>query len=171
MKIPFFFLFLFLPYFSSAQMTEREQQVLDEINRVRTNPKAYIPFIDEFLNANDSDASTRATANELKKELKKMKPVGALVFSKALYESCKKHGDYLAKTKKFVHSKGNYAENIQYGHNSVRYAVIDLLIDHGVPSRGHRKNILNPEYKHFAVYEVPGKVGNMEFLFIQQFDF
>jgi hypothetical protein len=77
----------------SAQMTEIEQRVLDEINLVRTNPKAYIVYIDEYLKVMDSDAAEKATANELKRELKKMKPVNALVFSEDLYKSCKAHAD------------------------------------------------------------------------------
>ncbi len=60
---------------------------------------------------------------------------------------------------------------ILYGQSEVRYAVIDLLIDHGIPSRGHRENILNPKYKYFSVYEIPYKVGKMEYFFIQQFDY
>ncbi|MDD3437529.1 MAG: CAP domain-containing protein [Candidatus Gastranaerophilales bacterium] len=171
MKKIFLILLTLFPLIISAQMTEREQQVLDEINLVRTNPKAYIVYIDEYLKVMDSDAAERASANELKRELKKMKPVNALVFSEDLYKSCKAHGDYVIKTKKFVHSKGNYGENIQYGQSEIRYAVIDLLIDHGIPTRGHRENILNPKYKYFAVYEIPQKVGKMQYFFIQQFDY
>lgn len=171
MKKIFLILLILFPLVISAQLTEREQEVLDEINLVRTNPNAYIVYIDEYLKAMDSDAGEKATANELKRELKKMKPVNALVFSEDLYKSCKAHGDYVTKTKKFVHSKGNYGENIQYGQSEVRYAVIDLLIDHGISSRGHRENILNPKYKYFAVYEIPNKVGKMQYFFIQQFDY
>lgn len=165
------FFIAFSPVLLIAQMTEREQQVLDEINLVRTNPKSYIPYIDVYLDSMDSDVSERSAANELKNELNKMVALSPLVFSKDLYKSCKSHGTYVSKTKKFVHSKGNYAENIQYGHSDVRNAIIDLLIDDGVPSRGHRKNILNSRYKHFAVYEIEPEIKGMEHYFIQQFDY
>jgi len=153
-----------------SQMTEREQQVMDEINHCRTNPQEYMTYIDSFLEYNESDAAEKATARELKKILKKMKPLEPLVFSPELYDACKIHGDYIIKVKKLVHSDCVCAENVQYGHSDVRFAVLDLLIDHGVSSRGHRENILNPEYKYFAVYEIPQKVKKMEFVFIQQFD-
>ncbi|MDR0234246.1 MAG: CAP domain-containing protein [Zoogloeaceae bacterium] len=39
------------------------------------------------------------------------------------------------------------AENIDYGHNTGREIVIALLIDDGVPSRGHRTNIMDGAYR------------------------
>jgi hypothetical protein len=37
---------------------------------------------------------------------------------------------------------GSAAENISYGSDTPRDVVISLLVDDGVPSRGHRTNIL-----------------------------
>lgn len=37
-------------------------------------------------------------------------------------------------------------ENISYGHDEGREVVMQLLVDDGVPSRGHRENLLNPEF-------------------------
>lgn len=170
MRMILFFVILYIPTVIFAQMTEREQQVLDEINLVREHPADYIKYIDPFLEYWNSSAEEKATAEELKKELKKLQPLQPLVFSPELYASARKHGEYIAKTGKFVHSDCNCGENIQYGNSEVRNAVIDLLIDNGVPERGHRKNILNSEYKYFAVYEITKTVGDMDYIFIQQFD-
>jgi uncharacterized protein YkwD len=38
------------------------------------------------------------------------------------------------------------AENIAYGDNPARQVVIQLLVDDGVPDRGHRTNILDPRW-------------------------
>lgn len=42
-------------------------------------------------------------------------------------------------------------ENIDYGNSSPRDIVLSLLIDDGVPSRGHRANILKKQYEFIGV--------------------
>lgn len=163
------FAFLISSFFSFAQLKPIEQEVLDEINLVRTNPADYVQYIDEFLDFWDADKDERKTAEELKSVLKKMSPQAPLAYSDDLYNSCKQHANYLRRTKKFEHSKTTNAENIQYGNESARYAVIDLLIDHGVADRGHRKNLLNPIFRYFGVYYVEKVDDDYLHLFVQQF--
>jgi len=38
------------------------------------------------------------------------------------------------------------AENIAFGENPAREVVIQLLVDDGVPDRGHRTNLLDPRW-------------------------
>ena len=47
--------------------------------------------------------------------------------------------------------RGLSGENIGTGHADARTAVIDLFIDDGVSSRGHRDNLLEPKYKLVGV--------------------
>ena len=46
---------------------------------------------------------------------------------------------------------GYVGENVSYGHNNARDILIQLLVDDGVPSRGHRENIMRAEYSAIGV--------------------
>jgi len=162
--------FLFTGVLVYPQMSNIEKEVLDEINLCRTNPKEYVMYIDNFLEFWDSSDDERQTAEELKEILLTMEPLHALEFSPILYESAKKHAYHIKKTGKFEHSNWASGENIQYGNEYARYAVIDLLIDHGVPDRGHRKNILRRSSNSFAVYYIENVDDDIKHLFVQQFE-
>lgn len=157
------------PAVSQVEPTKREKLMLDEINYVRTHPQEYIQYIQSYLDFWDSEPSEISAAKELTKVLKKMKPVDSLVYSEELYLAAVKHGEWMQRTRKFEHSDLPYAENLVSGDDQIRFVVLSLLIDDGIPSRGHRKNILEPSYKEFAGYEILGKVGEDEFVFIQEF--
>lgn len=43
--------------------------------------------------------------------------------------------------------RGIIGENIDYGNNNANDIVLSLLVDDGVSDRGHRENLLNPNYR------------------------
>jgi uncharacterized protein YkwD len=43
------------------------------------------------------------------------------------------------------------AENIAYGKLTAPMMVLGFIIDDGIPDRGHRKNIFNPELRYAGV--------------------
>ena len=100
--------------------------------------------------------------------LKKAKPVGILSPNKALSKAARDHQKDQERTGKTGHTGGDrsdvkerierygtwqftIAENIAYGNSSARQIVIFLLIDDGVRSRGHRKNLLNDNFKTVGI--------------------
>jgi uncharacterized protein YkwD len=51
------------------------------------------------------------------------------------------------------HAQGltGFGEAIAFGPTTARSIVIGLLVDDGVPSRGHRQGLLNPAYRYVGV--------------------
>jgi hypothetical protein len=46
-------------------------------------------------------------------------------------------------------------ENLEFGGDTPRESVINLLIDDGVPSRGHRTNLVNPQFLKVGIATGP----------------
>lgn len=104
-------------------------------------------------------------------ELSKAKGADPLKPEKGLYLAARDHAYDLAKTGNTGHdgSDGSMpadrirrycergkgmsaaAENISYGKTTGRDIVLQFIIDDGVSSRGHRKNIMNDTYTHVGV--------------------
>ena len=61
------------------------------------------------------------------------------------------NGTSFAKRLRKYSSGGAMGENCSYGYDDAVSIVMQLLIDKGVPSLGHRKNILKPAYKYVGV--------------------
>lgn len=61
------------------------------------------------------------------------------------------HSDVSARANRYGKWGGKVGENIQYGHVTAARIVSSLLIDDGVPSRGHRKIILEPLFQYIGV--------------------
>ena len=172
---------------SSAEMNNEEMDMVREINLLRGNPPGYIPYIEAYIKElkdfNDKDAI--ATAKELINELKKTPKLSKLEPSACIYAAAKKHGEDLRSRGKTDHqgadgswpwdritrdcrqmTDGN--ENLVGGPASVRKAVVLLAVDHGIDTRGHRKTLLNPDWRYVACRKV-GTVGNMPNYWIQNF--
>jgi uncharacterized protein YkwD len=154
------------------------QSLLDEINLVRTNPKQYaqiLKSIRQYYNGNlyqEPGEITMVTnegvnaVNEAINELESISSRSALSLSPGLNKAAKAHADDIGpkgltqhnssdgttfgiRIKKYVETDGNIAENISFGSlKTARKIMIQLIVDDGVPSRGHRVNILNANYKY-----------------------
>lgn len=177
-------------------MTIREKQMIDEVNLLRQNPSGYIPFVEEYIKSmedeikNDPSMSAMyseelSTAYELIDVLKVTDPLSTLRPHEGVYDAAKAHGEDLRKNTQFGHvgSDGSYPwdritkfapdlndgnENLVGGPYEIRQAVLLLLVDSGIPDRGHRKTLLNPHWNYIACHEL-GQIGTMPNCWIQNF--
>ncbi len=174
----------------ATSMSSQEMEMVNEINLLRGNPSGYIQYVDAYVNEQrrtDGFPVDQAVVNELKAELRQLGPLSILTPSQCIYQAAKEHGIDQKPTGDVNHQgrdgswpwdrvrkacsnmqDGN--ENLVAGTPSVRTAVILLLIDEGIPTRGHRKTLLKPEWRYVGCYNV-GTVGSFPHYWVQNFGY
>lgn len=160
---------------SRATMSLLEQSVLDEINTLRLNPRAYIPTVEAEFSNNASILAPKegiALILELVQVLETTPAMQALRGAVPLIMAAKDHAEDLHRHGKFGHRGsdssmphervGRYAlhrkvtgENIGYGSALAKTLVVGLLLDDGIMGRGHRANLLRAEYRSCGIGIAP----------------
>ena len=157
-----------------------EKDIVREIALARTNPRRYASFIEERKKHYDgklfytSDGTILRTkegvraANEATRFLRSVSKLSPLSLSRGMSLGAKDHvrdigprgatrheGRDGSKTSDRVNRYGTWqgqiGENIFYGGEEAREIVMGLIIDDGVSSRGHRRNIFNPSFRVVGV--------------------
>ena len=141
----------------------QEKELFDLINLVRTKPAE---FAKKYLEINKNKS---ADYLECYNELIKMQAVGVVITSPALNKSAKMHVDDIGPKGMATHDASNglafsdkikkycncsysmIAENIDFGSSNPLDILIALLVDEGIPDRGHRKNILEKNFKYIGI--------------------
>ena len=169
-------------------LSDVERQIIIEINRVRTDPARYardylVPvrrYYKGKLLSYPGRTPIRTSEgvlplDECIRQLLATKPVGALAPAKGLTLAARDHARDQGKTGGTGHTGSDRStpdvrmnrhgawdvsagENIDYGDAVARQIVASLLTDDGVPSRGHRKNLLDPSFKVVGVAVGPHPV-------------
>lgn len=163
------------PKKSEAAMSKKELEVITEMNLARTKPAEYAKFVEAHLRSFDGDKIYRegganimtqegtAAVKEAIEFLKKAKPLPALTSSEGLALASRDHvndtgpqgltghnGTDGSKPHERIQRHGKVTstsgENISYGPDEARSIVMQLIIDDGVPNRGHRTNIFSPKF-------------------------
>lgn len=131
--------------------------VLEEMNLARTNPQRYAQIIAAQEGVNRLPVNKRAI-DETVAFLQKARPLPRLSFSNGLTLAARQHvvvqgsrggtghGGFNHRITKFGRFSGRAGENISYGHSNARSIVVQLIIDHGVPGKAHRKNIFSERF-------------------------
>lgn len=167
-----------------AYLQRLEKAMLHEINKVRTDPKAYAKglkqerryyrgrIIERPGKRPIRTREGRAALDACIAALEKASAIQALALDENLSQAAALLVTEQAKTGATGHVCADgrtlkdrisrycgdrytkMAENISYGGDEGRNAravVIRFLIDDGIPSRGHRLNLLNPSFTHCGV--------------------
>lgn len=173
----------------SGYMQPAEREMIREVNYVRKYPKAYAAIVAEYLNEkklhNDISKEEYKVGEELIAELMVAPSLSLLHPKECIYTAASSHGNYQKKMNNIGHagynnlhvagrlkitcgSAGHCGENLVAGEASVRESLISLLIDYGIQSRGHRQNILNPDWRYIACH-LTTQVGDFTNSWVQNF--
>ncbi|MDZ7306405.1 MAG: CAP domain-containing protein [candidate division KSB1 bacterium] len=169
-----------VPYLSRA-----EQEVVLYLNKARTNPALFAQrYLFHLRNRSADEQECYAV-------MLRQKPCSALLPDAALAAAAQAHAEDMGKTGKIGHVGSDgatlrerlwragaaintyLAENCSYGYEDPVQIVLQLLVDAGVPSRGHRRNLLNPnlqfigvgirphiEHRFNSVHDFAGRIKN-----------
>lgn len=156
------------------------EEVYEELNKVRKDPTSYIKYLKEMkenFDGKDYKDTERnliieteeglSGINEAIFYLENQSPLKKLEKNEGLEKSTKmmlthigpkgsvKHekGDMSLKKriKNHVNKSGLMGENLSFGNNKAKAIICQIIIDDGVKSRGHRKNLFEERYNIFGL--------------------
>ncbi|AFY95228.1 CAP domain-containing protein [Chamaesiphon minutus] len=161
---------------SSIRLSKVEQGIITEMNRARSNPPAYqkvlVSWRQKFSGKRaklrdrlflQTQEGTPAI-DEANRFLHKTRPVPTLKLSRGLTLAARDlvrdqgkrgsighQGSDGSTPAQRVERYGTWqtivGENIAYGPDTAQAVVRDLIVDDGVPDRGHRTNIFQPQFR------------------------
>lgn len=152
------------------------RQMLAETNLARTEPRRYLGYLQQLRRSYRGKSYRMpgsaavvmtnegvAALDEAIRFLAKQSPLPPLTWSPGLAEAAAElvrdegdtgdvghtgssSGDMRERIERHGSWMARIAENIGYGPDTARLMVMELIIDDGVPGRGHRKNIFTPAF-------------------------
>lgn len=161
---------------AASASTEIEREVIAEMTLARTQPKRYATFLRQlrshyegnlFKESGRITIATKEGVRALDQAIAFLEftpPVGPLEWNEVLFLAARDHARDQSRTTTTGHAgsdgstmsqrierygnwSGSAAENIEYGDSDARRITINLIVDDGVASRGHRRNIFNLDLK------------------------
>lgn len=165
---------------TSSPISALQTAILSEVNLARTNPKQYAALLRQQYASLGEDKvyvsdgvrirteEGRQAVAEAIQFLEAAQPVPPVQLASCLSSAAQDHvndqgqsgetghvgrdgSQPTDRASRYLEREALCGENIDYGHASPRSAVTALVVDDGVPSRGHRNNIFHPDYKTMGV--------------------
>ncbi|MBD2180420.1 DUF2135 domain-containing protein [Planktothrix sp. FACHB-1375] len=172
---------------TASFLSSLERGIVAEMNRARTNPPAYGAILQSqrrYYKGNRLELPGQIpiitkegvrVVDETINFLKSTRPVPALNASRGMSLGASDHvrdqgpkgatghyGSDRSNPSSRVNRHGSWlvtvGENISYGPDTAQQVVMQLIIDDGVPDRGHRINMFNPAFRITGVACGPHKV-------------
>jgi len=157
-----------------------KKEVITETNRIRTNPKAYIPILERYLENFDDNILTRPDKNECIETqegpkafkeaiefLKNQKPIYEIEFDEEGSKVAEEYAKILSnsgeeeqgqdeshieeRVEKYLDYDYSISENIDFGGSSGIEVMVNLLVDDGDEKRTHRENLFSHKFQYFGV--------------------
>jgi hypothetical protein len=165
----------------AGYLSAEEKDLVLEINKLRSDPPRYAELVLAPRRASFSgrlykrpgrvDIMTHEGVRALDEclaELRRSRPRGLLLASQGMSRAAADHAEDQARTGATGHtgSDGSSAdsrmerygewleragENISYGSDEPAEILFQLLVDDGVPGRGHRANLMQPGFRSIGV--------------------
>jgi len=158
-----------------------KQEIFVEHNKIRKNPKSYIPIVEKYLtyfkdgvlynpgeNVGISSPEGPSAYEKCIKFLKTQNPVKELQLNALLSNSAQDHANDIGpkgltdhvgsdgsqpsdRIEKYLNWELSLAENLDFGGKTGEEIIVSLIVDDGVPSRGHRTNIFKADSSYVGI--------------------
>ena len=147
-----------LTFSTAVHAMSLDDAVLAELNYARAHPAEYA----RERRRDDDAPDDRAALEEAIDFLERQQPLSPLEGDRRIAAAAREHSRAQATSGSVGHGvagglgrrlqengvwAGLSAENISYGYSTATGVVRQLIIDSGVPSRGHRRNIFSASYQ------------------------
>ena len=162
-------------------LSSLKESIITEHNRLRQNPKKYIPILEQHIHYFNKNLFRKPGTNTaiITQEgpialqnaiefLRKQKPIFPLTYDIPLSNASQSHADDISlngidgpigsdgksnedRVNNYVKWDNAIAENIDFGNRTAEDVMLSLLIDDGDEERVHRNVMFNKQLKYFGV--------------------
>ena len=169
-----------------ADVAEMDKQIFELVNRVRCDPKLFVPHLQEMLGRFEgflmkqpgkTTLRTKEGAPAVKEAieyLSKLTPNRELKWHNELYTAARQHVVDIGPKGLVQHESSDgtsvkerlkrygkivtcYGENLSFHSETAMEVILQQIVDDGVPNRGHRENLFNPEFRVMGCFSGPHK--------------